>query len=113
MLDSASVSTSSSGHKRTTYFLASRVLKEPVSAPKSPVTGRKCNKLISCFISSGIEKGEGYPGGGQVTSFRKIGFNPLKEFKELRIKRQHKLKENKVENPSKKPPPLVPKSSVE
>lgn len=109
-LDSATISKAKKGYGRVAYFLASRVQKEPISIVSNPVNSRKYFRHINCFTSSGVEKGEGYLGGGTVTSFKKIGFNPLGKFhREPRVKRQHSSKEikKKEENFGKKQPPSL------
>ncbi len=52
-------------------------------------------KHITCFVSSGILKGEGHLGGGTVPSIPDIGFNPNRNFIEHRIKRQNIAKISK------------------
>ena len=94
------------GYQRVAYFLASRVLKEPITPPSSPQLRKKYGH-INCFTSSGVEKGEGYLGGGTVASLKRIGYNPVGNFKEQRGKRQQQSVEIKKDSEKKwaKPPP--------
>lgn len=87
---------SSKRYGRVSYFTASRVerpKKDPDGSTKPSGTKEQCSfRHVDYFITSGIAKGEGHLGGGTVTDMPNIGFNPLKKFNEIRVKRQHKQK---------------------
>lgn len=108
----ATISKAKKGYGRVAYFLASRVQKETVTI-SNPVNSHKYFKHVDCFTSSGVEKGEGYLGGGQVTSFKRIGFNPYGKLREPRVKRQHSHTDTKKKqgNFCRKPPPTLDKKT--
>lgn len=110
---------SKKGFGRVSYFLASRVARESVTGTNNPVNNSNFFKHIDCFTSSGVEKGEGYHGGGTTACFMKIGFNPGaggKSYRELecRGKRQRRPKQTTQDTKKTytKPPPLDAKTSV-
>ena len=77
-------------YRRVAYFAAPGVERRQKISPE-----QKDYKHVTCFLSSGIVKGEGHLGGGTVISIPEIGFNPDRNFNEHRIKRQNVAKVSK------------------
>lgn len=103
-------------HGRVSYFLAPGVEREKIDRA---AWDRKNFRHVDYFAASRIEKGEGHTGGGSMGggNILQIGFNPWRQFRELRIKRQHAMGELATEkhtkiSPKKPQPPLNAKTSV-
>lgn len=79
---------SSKYHGKVSYLTMSRV-----ERPKKPPIRQKDFKHVDYFIASGIAKGEGHVGGGTITDILHIGYNPQRNFQEVRVKRQHRVKD--------------------
>lgn len=71
-------------YKRVEYFAASGVLRK-----ENRPFEEKDYRHNTCFISSGILKGEGNIGGGTGATILDIGYNPDENFAEMRVKRQN------------------------
>ena len=83
-------SSSAQNFRRVACFAAPGVERKIVRPPQDPGDFRH----MTCFIASGILKGEGHFGGGTVPSILDIGFNPTNNFNENRIKRQNAARVN-------------------
>ena len=77
--------------RRVAFFAAPGVERKQ----KVPNQEPKDYKHITCFVASGIVKGEGHLGGGTVPHIPDIGFNPMHNFNEHRVKRQNIAKISK------------------
>ena len=77
-----------SRYGRVSYFTASG-MEKPAKDTIKP-TKQGSFRHVDCFIASGIAKGEGHIGGGTVADICNIGLNPMRNFREVRVKRQSK-----------------------
>lgn len=86
----------STRHGRVSYFTASRV-ERPKKGASTKIQQTKGHKHVDYFIASGIEKGEGHVGGGvNIKDVLHIGYNPRRNFQEVRVKRQYVAKEEEL-----------------
>lgn len=89
------------GYGRVSYFTASRIErpKKALSQLQSKHIPAACGSFrhVDYFITSGVAKGEGHLGGGTVADILNIGYSPMPQFKEVRVKRQHKPNEPRLE----------------
>lgn len=86
-----------SRYGRVSYFSMARVERpkktENGTTKLPPAVKSGSFRHVDYFIASGIAKGEGHSGGGTVTDMLNIGMNPMHNFREVRVKRQSKPKE--------------------